>query len=903
MEKRMIKLRNPFLILIQVFLTTIFLLEPTPVAHADTFATWSNATFKADTAYLNPEKLVQLDITPLQTGAKMWRYLNVDWINKDTSHSYTGQAGISNQPGWQAFQFAFYGAVDIQLSLAGKNSGSCAKFNPYEYGGKSYFQAICTVPFSFIQGHTYRIKIFNDTTLGPTWFKASIDDLVDKTQAEIGSINVGDRGFTSPLSLVQYGMHDSTPSAGDCSKVEINDTIFSAVTSGNTTFNTFLGQSSDVCAKAVVVTNKYSLGGTVIKFGGTNPASRNLEATAALNSSVTSKIVYLAYQGPLSGPEATTGIDESAGVNWAIKRFNSSQSDYQVKLVLVDDQGDPAVAGPAARDISGKSEILGMIGPAYSGATIASLPYYKSTGLAMISPSATRISLTDPTSADYGGPVFFRVSTLDTRISEAVAEFAVKGVLSPRVFIVDDQSAYSVPAASTITSFLKKLPGASLVGRDSVPNTTTDFSPTIAKIKTSGATVVIYTGYYSQAAVFIKQLRDSGSKAVFAGGDGVFNQEFPRLAGAAAEGSRIIGIPALADVNPTLEAQFRGQMGVASGIYAIQSIDAANIFLQGIKAGKLTRAAMLEWVKNYNGVGIVGNKIKFTSYGDTVEPHGVAGFVVSNQKLVFQELLGNLAVMEPTPTPKPVTKPETPSFSLINITGNKLNVSVNLGNAGASRPDSVYLVAPKLGILDSNKLFGDVSGSKASWSIDFDKLLSGAAIPLKVVGVKNGVESEPLEQDFNAPAAVEKLLTNKSAPLPPKNVKSRIVGTSAIISAEATVKAGALATQAFVFGPSIGLAKAQAVAGDIVGNKVLLEVPLKTSMAGKKLLVTIYLSNEAGDSKPVQTVLVIPAAPKIPSGTIKLPTQTKAPKTVLCLKGSQTRTFAANSCPPGWKSA
>jgi hypothetical protein len=257
----------------------------------------------------------------------------------------------------------------------------------------------------------------------------------------------------------------------------------------------------------------------------------------------------------------------------------------------------------------------------------------------------------------------------------------------------------------------------------------------------------------------------------------------------------------------------------------------------------------------------------------------------------------------PTPTPKPVTKPATPSFSLINIVGNRININVNLGSATSSRPDSVYLVAPKLGILDSNKLFGDVSGSKASWSIDFDKLLSGAAIPLKVVGVKNGVESEPLEQDFNAPAAVEKLLTNKSAPLPPKNVKSRIVGTSAIISAEATVKAGALATQAFVFGPSIGLAKAQAVAGDIVGNKVLLEVPLKTSMAGKKLLVTIYLSNEAGDSKPVQTVLVIPAAPKIPSGTIKLPTQTKAPKTVLCLKGSQTRTFAANSCPPGWKSA
>ena len=257
----------------------------------------------------------------------------------------------------------------------------------------------------------------------------------------------------------------------------------------------------------------------------------------------------------------------------------------------------------------------------------------------------------------------------------------------------------------------------------------------------------------------------------------------------------------------------------------------------------------------------------------------------------------------PTPTSKPSPKPATPSFSLINIVGNKININVNLGSATSSRPDSVYLVAPKLGILDSNKLFGDVSGSKASWSIDFDKLLSGAAIPLKVVGVKNGVESEPLEQDFNAPAVVDKLLTNKLVPVAPKNVKSRIVGTSVIISAEATLKAGALATEAFVFGPSIGLSKAQAVTGDIVGTKVLLELPLKASMAGKKLPVTIYLSNEAGDSKPVQTLIVIPSAPKIPSGTIKLPTQTKAPKTVLCLKGSQTRTFAANSCPPGWKSA
>jgi len=248
-------------------------------------------------------------------------------------------------------------------------------------------------------------------------------------------------------------------------------------------------------------------------------------------------------------------------------------------------------------------------------------------------------------------------------------------------------------------------------------------------------------------------------------------------------------------------------------------------------------------------------------------------------------------------------KPNSPTFSLINVVGNKININVNLGSVSSSRPDQVYLVAPKLGILDSNKLFGDISGSKASWSIDFDKLLSGTAIPLKVVGVKNGVESEPLEQDFNAPSAVDKLLTDKSAPLPPKNVKSRIVGTSAIISAEATVKAGALATSAYFVSSSFGSPSGNSIIGEVIGAKVLFEIPLRASMAGKTFPFTIFLANTAGKSLPVQSKFSIPAAPKIPSGTIKLPTQTKAPKTVLCLKGSQTRTFAANNCPPGWKSA
>ena len=360
-------------------------------------------------------------------------------------------------------------------------------------------------------------------------------------------------------------------------------------------------------------------------------------AFASTTASAATKTFTLAYQGPLSGGEASTGIDEQNGVKYAIKVFEAANPGYKINLVSVDDEGDPAVASKVAPGVGTNRNIIGLIGPAYSGATIASLPYYKAGNLTVISPSATRVSLTDPKSptakSDYGRPIFHRVVATDDKQGPALAKFATKGVSSPKVFVFDDQSSYAVPLRGYVETALKSVKGATLVGGDSVPNTTTDFSPTLAKIKSAGANVVIYTGYYSQAAVFVKQLRDSGSTAVFAGGDGVFNQQFAVLAGKSAEGSKLTGVAGLADVDPKLEADFKAKIGVSSGVYAVESIDATNIFLSGILNGKTTRAAMNKWVKSYNLKGIAGASLKFNQHGDISEG-GFAGFLVTGGKLV-----------------------------------------------------------------------------------------------------------------------------------------------------------------------------------------------------------------------------------------------------------------------------
>jgi hypothetical protein len=736
---------------VQAMILGTLALLPVNIASADSFATWADVTFKADSAYLNTTQSVQIDLTPLQTGTKMWRYLNVGWSNEEQTHRYSGQAGISIQPGNQSFTFAFYGARDVLFTTSSSSPGSCSRVNPYEFAGKTYLQAICSTSFQITQGHTYRIRIFNDSSMGPTWFKASIENLVNKSRTEIGSINVGDKSFNSPLSTVQYGMHDSTPSSTDCTKVEVNDTIFSAVSSGLNTFNAFLGQSSDQCAKSVVVPNRYSLGGNVIKFGGTNASERNLESGAALNSS----------SNPVRVPRAVSDVPHPAEISPGLiqnrypKYFNESLRTFDVV--------------PS------------------SSFTVQNLPEYKSSDGSTPEFSNTWTGYFIP---DYTGTWRFRMTS--------------------------DDGGYLYIGNNAVLGYARNIKDATI-----------DLGSTHGALTATANVELIKDKIYPFRIIYGNALDVSVLKVEFqAPGFSDFQSDFTSL------------------------------------IWHSTPSQCSNFGIDYVFVGDL----------GYEKAQIrVGNSLP--NCNKNYASSGSNSSTTSNQGT------------------KPVIR--KPAFSSVMILGNKINIEVNIGAAGITRPDSVYLVAPKLGIVEGKKLFGKVSGSLVSWSLDFDSLLSGTTIPLKVIGLKDGVESEASEQEFKAPNATS-VLKNKVIPIAPKDLKFRIVGSSAVITGEITPKVGAIPTQAFLFGSSIGLTKSKALAGDIVGNKVLFEIPVKSSMAGKKFPVTVFLSNEIGDSQPVQTVISIPIAPKSTTPDAK-------PKGISCSKGSQARTFAGKTCPPGWK--
>jgi branched-chain amino acid transport system substrate-binding protein len=353
-------------------------------------------------------------------------------------------------------------------------------------------------------------------------------------------------------------------------------------------------------------------------------AVSSASAIAPASANTTLKI---AYQGPLTGPEAQTGTDGIRGVKLALKIYNASKPKIKVEVYEGDDQGDDALGKTVGAGIAADPAVVGVL-TAYSGPTIAALPSYKAAGLVIVSPSATRVGLTDPASPSYGAPVFHRIVSNDDLQGPALARAATTGVKNPTVFMVSDQSSYSEGLFTSVKAAL----GTALEASDKAAKGTTDFSATISKVRASKANVVIYTGYYADGAKFLKQLRDKNYKGVFAAGDGVLNSEFPKLAGKRqSEGARLTApIVPLEVASPKLTADFKKEFGANPGVYTTEAFTATNMILEAIKKGKTTRADILAYIKTIKHKNIAGVTISFNEFGDLSGSGLMNSFVVRN---------------------------------------------------------------------------------------------------------------------------------------------------------------------------------------------------------------------------------------------------------------------------------
>ena len=327
--------------------------------------------------------------------------------------------------------------------------------------------------------------------------------------------------------------------------------------------------------------------------------------------------------GALTGPNANLGIYIQNGVKLALSQYNEKHKDCQVKLKQFDSQGSETQAPALAKTAIDDKTVIGIVGPAFSGESKAADPAFNEAGLTTITPSAT-----NPALAKNGWKTFFRALGNDASQGPAAAKYIKEDLKATKVFVMDDASEYGKGLADIVKSDL----GPMVIGTDRVQQKQTDFSASVTKVKASGAQALFYGGYYAEAGLLVKQLKDAGWKGTMVVGDGVKDDGYIKAGGAAAEGT-IMTCPCLPpDKAPEFLSAFKAAYNSDPATYSAEGYDSANVFLDGIAAGKTTRDAMLEYVKSYDKQGVT-KKMKFDATGEPSEV-SVWAYKVQGGKIV-----------------------------------------------------------------------------------------------------------------------------------------------------------------------------------------------------------------------------------------------------------------------------
>jgi branched-chain amino acid transport system substrate-binding protein len=248
-------------------------------------------------------------------------------------------------------------------------------------------------------------------------------------------------------------------------------------------------------------------------------AGASTSASAASTQGLSCKsTLRLALVTPLTGGGGFIGSAQAVWAKYAVKTLPQKYG-LKVQLLLGDtpvEQGN-AIAQTLAQKYVGDKRVVAIIGPATSGAVAATSKTYTDAGVAHISPSATRTSLTKTNNKEATSG-FFRVVPDDGIQGPTDAKFMVNELKVKKVVLVDFQEPYSVGLADQVQEALKK--AGVTTQRESASIKATDYSSLVTKVPSDADIVFFATQQPEDAQTFARQLAEQGKRAKVFGGDG-----------------------------------------------------------------------------------------------------------------------------------------------------------------------------------------------------------------------------------------------------------------------------------------------------------------------------------------------------------------------------------------------
>jgi len=341
-------------------------------------------------------------------------------------------------------------------------------------------------------------------------------------------------------------------------------------------------------------------------------AAGGLEAAPFMGATV--KIGFL---NDATGPIATYAAGFVAASQIALGIANTIGWNSMVQFEIVyADSGCSGDMGATAAQALVDAGVVGVVGAACSGASMAANAVLSAAGIPQVSYASTSPALSDATAY----PDFFRVVPSDALQGQALS--AVVQADAPAdgtVGLVHMTNAYGSGLADAFTADFEAA-GNTLCTTIGYEETMTDFSAAVQSMVDNGCTSAVLVSYAADGGMIIDEMNSQGWSGQVYGGDGIAEEGLGAEATSSVDG--VIATKPAAASTGVVGAVFAGlcaqSADCAGGIYTAEAFDGVVLVALAAFAQMASPGATLSQVMMATGQGLAGasGDISFMANGD-----------------------------------------------------------------------------------------------------------------------------------------------------------------------------------------------------------------------------------------------------------------------------------------------
>jgi branched-chain amino acid transport system substrate-binding protein len=287
--------------------------------------------------------------------------------------------------------------------------------------------------------------------------------------------------------------------------------------------------------------------------------------------------------GSLTGDNASFGTSQNEGVQMAVEEINNAGGvlGKKIDLTVEDNQTKQGQTTTIVRKLISQDHVVALVGEVASSKTLEAAPIAQEAKIPLIATAATNPKVTQV------GDYIFRVCFIDDFQAVVIARFILENLHKTKVaFMTDVKQDYSVGLTQFAKDYLLKN-GGQVVKQQSYSSGDKDFRAQLTDIKSADPDVIIITGYYPEASLIVRQGRQLGIKAVFAGGDGWDGSSLIPVGGKAIEGAYFSNHFSTEDKSPAVQefvTKYKKKYNNKTpDAFAALGYDAVNLLADAIK--------------------------------------------------------------------------------------------------------------------------------------------------------------------------------------------------------------------------------------------------------------------------------------------------------------------------------